>query len=101
MKNTDIMTVGLDVGYGLVKCMAENGRRACFESRIAPAEFIRFQVDLDGHIKPNGLILHDATEGPLWLEARPDAWRSIQQAWHRDLTYLLRSVGNTAGVRIP
>ncbi len=77
-----IVTVGLDVGYGLVKCIAENGRRACFESRIAPAEFIRFQVDLDGHTKPNGLILHDATEGPLFVgemaskQGRPGAIRS-------------------------
>ncbi len=77
-----VMTVGLDLGYGQVKCMAENGRRVCFESRIAPAEFIRFQIDIDGQNKPNGLILHDPEEGPLFIgemasrQGRPGAIRS-------------------------
>ncbi len=67
MNTTDIITIGLDVGYGLTKAVADNGRQACFESRVAPAEFIRFQADLGARAQVNGLTLHDPTEGPLFV----------------------------------
>ncbi len=82
MKNTDIITIGLDLGYGLTKAIADNGRQVCFESRVAPAEFIRFQADIGAQVKTNGLTLHDPEEGPLFVgelaskQGRPGAIRS-------------------------
>lgn len=67
MKNNDIVTIGLDVGYGLTKAVADNGKHVCFESRIAPAEFIRFQANIGAKVAVNGLTLHDNDEGPLWV----------------------------------
>ena len=82
MKNNDIVTIGLDVGYGLTKAVADNGKHVCFESRIAPAEFIRFQANLGAKVAVNGLTIHDNDEGPLWVgelaskQGRPGAIRS-------------------------
>ena len=82
MNTSDIITIGLDVGYGLTKAVADNGRQVCFESRVAPAEFIRFQADLGARAQVNGLTLHDPTEGPLFVgelasrQGRPGAVRS-------------------------
>ncbi len=82
MKNTDIITVGLDIGYGLTKAAADTGKRVCFESRVAPAEFIRFQVDIGAVTPLNGLTLYDTEEGPLFIgelaskQGRPGAVRS-------------------------
>ena len=45
MNKQEIITVGLDIGYAQTKAFASNGRKVCFESRVAPAEFIRFQAD--------------------------------------------------------
>jgi len=80
--NHQIVIIGLDVGYGLTKAVADNGRRACFESRVAPAEFIRFQAEMGARVAANGLTLHDAQEGALWVgelaskQGRPGALRS-------------------------
>src|SRR5512136_2184629 len=81
MSNNTI-TLGLDLGYGLTKAVADNGRQVCFESRVAPAEFIRFQADIGAQVKSNGLTLHDPQEGPLFIgelaskQGRPGAVRS-------------------------
>ncbi|MBN1312866.1 MAG: ParM/StbA family protein [Anaerolineae bacterium] len=81
MSNNTI-TIGLDLGYGLTKAVASNGRQVCFESRVAPAEFIRFQADLGAQVAANGLTLHDPQEGPLFVgelaskQGRPGAVRS-------------------------
>jgi len=80
--NNAITTIGLDIGYGMVKSVADNGRQVCFESRVAPAEFIRFQADIGAPVKTNGLTLHDPDEGPLFIgelaskQGRPGAIRS-------------------------
>jgi plasmid segregation protein ParM len=82
MKNTDVTTIGLDLGYGLTKAVTDNGRQVCFESRVAPAEFIRFQADIGAPVKTNGLTLHDPEEGALFVgelaskQGRPGAIRS-------------------------
>jgi plasmid segregation protein ParM len=82
MNDNQIVTIGLDVGYGLTKAVADSGNQVCFESRVAPAEFIRFQADIGARGKPNGLTLHDAEEGALWVgelasrQGRPGAVRS-------------------------
>lgn len=80
--NDNTITIGLDLGYGATKAIADNGRQVCFESRVAPAEFIRFQVDIGAQVASNGLILHDPNEGPLFIgelaskQGRPGAVRS-------------------------
>jgi plasmid segregation protein ParM len=82
MKQNGIVTIGLDVGYGLTKAVADNGKSVCFESRVAPAEFIRFQADIGAKVVTNGLTLHDDQEGDLWIgelasrQGRPGAVRS-------------------------
>lgn len=82
MTYDDIITIGLDVGYGMTKAVADSGQHVCFESRVAPAEFIRFQADIGAKVQPNGLILHDPDEGPLFVgelasrQGRPGAVRS-------------------------
>ncbi len=56
--------------------------RSASSSRVAPAEFIRFQADLGARPQVNGLTLHDPTEGPLFVgelasrQGRPGAVRS-------------------------
>src|SRR5512136_1193024 len=81
MSNNTI-TLGLDLGYGLTKAVASTGSQVCFESRVAPAEFIRFQADIGAQVKTNGLTLHDPEEGPLFVgelaskQGRPGAIRS-------------------------
>ena len=67
MKNEGIGTIGLDVGYGLTKAVADNGKSVCFESRVASAEFIRFEADIGAKVAANGLTLHDSEEGALWI----------------------------------
>ncbi len=80
--NDNVVTIGLDVGYGLVKAAASNGKSVCFESRVAPAEFIRFQANIGAKVRTNGLTLHDPEEGPLFVgelaskQGRPGAIRS-------------------------
>ncbi|MBN1121545.1 MAG: ParM/StbA family protein [Anaerolineae bacterium] len=82
MNNNGVVTIGLDVGYGLTKAVADNGKSVCFESRVAPAEFIRFQADIGAPVQTNGLTLHDTEEGTLWVgelastQGRPGAVRS-------------------------
>mgnify|MGYP001424556118 CR=1 FL=1 len=82
MKNHEIVTIGLDVGYGLTKAVSDNGKSVCFESRVAPAEFIRFQANIGAKVSVNGLTIHDNEEGPLWVgelaskQGRPGAVRS-------------------------
>lgn len=76
------VTVGLDIGYGMTKAVADTGSQVCFESRVAPAEFIRFQADIGAPSQVNGLTLHDTEEGTLWVgelasrQGRPGAVRS-------------------------
>jgi hypothetical protein len=80
--NGGTVTIGLDVGYGLTKAVADNGKSICFESRVAPAEFIRFQANIGRKGQMNGLTLHDVEEGALWIgelasrQGRPGAVRS-------------------------
>jgi len=75
-------TVGLDIGYGSVKAFADNGRNVCFESKVAPAEFIRFQIDVGAQAQVNGLTLHNTKEGSVFIgelatkQGRPGAVRS-------------------------
>ncbi len=82
MTSQNVITVGLDIGYGMTKAAADNGRRVCFESRVAPAEFIRFQIDVGAQTQVNGLTLHDTSEGALFVgelaskQGRPGAVRS-------------------------
>jgi hypothetical protein len=82
MNTSQIITIGLDPGYGMTKAVADNGRQVCFESRVAPAEFIRFQADIGAPVRTNGLTLHDPEEGPLFVgelaskQGRPGAIRS-------------------------
>jgi plasmid segregation protein ParM len=74
--------IGLDIGYGQVKAVAEDGESVCFESKVAPAEFIRFQVDVGAPVQHNGLTLHDTGEGDLFIgelatrQGRPGTVRS-------------------------
>lgn len=74
--------IGLDIGYGDTKAMADSGQRACFPSLVAPAEFIRFQADVGAHVPVNGLTLRDTEEGDLFVgelalrQGRPGAVRS-------------------------
>jgi plasmid segregation protein ParM len=62
--------------------VASSGKQVCFESRVAPAEFIRFQADLGAQVETGGLTLHDPVEGPLFVgelaskQGRPSAVRS-------------------------
>lgn len=78
----DNMIVGLDLGYGQVKAIAENGQRVCFPSLVAPAESIRFQADLGAPVQPNGLTLYDTVDGDLFvgelaaLQGRPGTVRN-------------------------
>jgi len=80
--NGNTITVGLDIGYGWSKAVASNGRSVCFESKVAPAEFIRFQADIGARVPANGLTLHDTQEGALFIgelatkQGRPGAVRS-------------------------
>jgi plasmid segregation protein ParM len=82
MISQTITTVGLDIGYGNTKAVASNGMKTSFESRVAPAEFIRFQVTVGAPSQINGLTLHDTDEGPLFIgemasrQGRPGAVRS-------------------------
>lgn len=82
MTSQNVITVGLDIGYGMTKAVADNGKRTCFESRVAPAEFIRFQIDVGAQTQVNGLTLHDTSEGALFVgelaskQGRPGAIRS-------------------------
>src|SRR5512139_622713 len=82
MSTQNTIIVGLDVGYGHTKAVASNGRSVCFESKVAPAEFIRFQADIGAHVPANGLTLHDTQEGALFIgemaskQGRPGAIRS-------------------------
>jgi plasmid segregation protein ParM len=75
-------TIGLDIGYGNVKAFADNGRNVCFESKVAPAEFIRFQIDVGAQVQVNGLTLHNTKEGSVFVgelatkQGRPGAIRS-------------------------
>src|SRR5512144_1281289 len=80
--NHNTITIGLDLGYGATKAVADNGQHVCFESRVAPAEFIRFQANIGAPAQTNGLTLHDPQEGPLFIgelaskQGRPGAIRS-------------------------
>jgi len=82
MTQNTITTIGLDVGYGMTKAVSSSGRQVCFESRVAPAEFIRFQANIGAKMHTNGLILHDQEEGRLFIgemaskQGRPGAVRS-------------------------
>src|SRR5688572_32970798 len=75
-------TIGLDIGYGNVKAFADNGRNVCFESKIDPSEFIRFQIDVCAQAQVNGLTLHNTKEGSVFVgelatkQGRPGAIRS-------------------------
>lgn len=78
----DTMIIGIDVGYGQTKAVADNGQLVCFPSLVAPAEFIRFQADVGAPVQPNGLTLYDTTDGDLFVgelaarQGRPGAVRS-------------------------
>jgi hypothetical protein len=82
MNTNKPITIGLDVGYGLTKAVADNGRTVCFESKVAPAEFIRFQANVGARVATNGLTLHDTSEEALFIgelatkQGRPGAIRS-------------------------
>jgi hypothetical protein len=65
--SSNTITIGLDLGYGVTKAVASSGKQVCFESRVAPAEFIRFQADLGAQVETGGLTLHDPVEGPLFV----------------------------------
>lgn len=77
-----ITTIGLDIGYGFTKARASNGKQVSFESRVAPAEFIRFQIDVAAPTQHRGLTLHDAQGAALFVgelaskQGRPGAIRS-------------------------
>jgi hypothetical protein len=81
MNTTDVVTIGLDVGYGDTKAVADNGHKTLFESKVAPAEFIRFQANVGAPVKVKGLTLHDTAEGTVWIgelatrQGRPGAVR--------------------------
>jgi plasmid segregation protein ParM len=74
--------IGIDLGYGHVKAIAENGQTVCFPSLVAPAESIRFKADVGASVAANGLTLYDTTEGDLFIgelaarQGRPGAVRS-------------------------
>jgi len=59
--------IGLDIGYGNCKAVSQNGKSVCFESKVAPAEFIRFQADVGATTQTNGLTLFDTSEGTLFV----------------------------------
>ena len=63
----DKTIIGLDIGYGHCKAIAENGQKVCFPSLVAPAEFIRFRADVGAPVPTNGLTLYDTTEGDLFI----------------------------------
>jgi plasmid segregation protein ParM len=82
MNNKPYTTVGLDIGYGHCKAVSENGQQVCFESKVAPAEFIRFKADIGAPVKIKGLTLYNTEDGDLFIgelaarQGRPGTVRS-------------------------